>query len=289
MIRLFKDHGRIILAILEWARERHQASPTGVILDQLRAANRRADQEDGSLTRAEQDLSDLYDVMTERERENGGPLDLETEIIAPLRAQINAEEPDDPSLIDRIVEILQLPFGRQILSRRTLDALRGAVLNQAEMTHFEAVTRQREITCFRCDHRFHANEAVTVVQTAGGDFNFYCRKCWTPLYVACAHAECHRMAPADNINQPAFCDRHQEGVANPAAGVVAEVAPNYIPFDAANNGWAAIIDPPPEVGDAPVANPFRDAAIPAQELHNRNPRPNQVVRAVNPRRRWRDR
>lgn len=108
-----------------------------------------------------------------------------TEIIKELTTQVNQNEAThDGPLIDQVVRLLGLPYGRNVLSGKTLTALRRAVLFPEEMAKLGERLHGTEYSCSGCGVAFTDREAVTF-RIVEGFPTLSCSKCITPSYTHC--------------------------------------------------------------------------------------------------------
>ena len=100
----------------------------------------------------------------------------------------------DPSLIDTIVDVLQLPMGTNRLSSESLQALRRAVLRPSEVANFQKASRDH-FACSACGHKFVAGELGTVFKN-GDETSIRCARCADPVFGICP--SCRESAPVNS-------------------------------------------------------------------------------------------
>lgn len=91
-----------------------------------------------------------------------------------------------PGLIDVLVDVLESPNARQVLTAKNLDTLRKAFLLPENMVKLGESLR-KEMGCANCGHPFMNHEMATcgIEDHNGTGMVFYCAKCSTPHYTAC--------------------------------------------------------------------------------------------------------
>lgn len=118
----------------------------------------------------------------------------------------------EQDLVDRIVQVLQLPYARNTLSGDTLRRLRQAILLPGEMGGLMARLERKEMSCINCGQNLHMGESVTITQNEHGETTLSCHRCSTPTSVSCA--SCHEAAPLSAKAQTAMarmqCPKCQE-------------------------------------------------------------------------------
>lgn len=137
--------------------------------------------EGNGLTRDECDWSFILGQLAEGLQEKGGNTD------------------HQPALIEIIVQALQQPNSRSVLSGRTLLELRRAVLFPEEMSKV-AESIRKELHCTNCGKLLHDGEMITFSSDRGGDgTNLFCTRCTIPTKAACrAGAGCENASPLDS-------------------------------------------------------------------------------------------
>lgn len=109
-----------------------------------------------------------------------------TAIIEQLRDVLGGpsdQHTDDSRLVDTIVRILQLPHARNILSGKTYNALKKALLMPDELGKLLDAKRL-EAGCVECGHTFEEGEVATV--HFDGDYVFKCVLCYIPTLTRCS-------------------------------------------------------------------------------------------------------
>lgn len=93
-----------------------------------------------------------------------------------------------PRLVSVIVELLQHPYGQNVLAGDTLRRLRKAVLLPDELAKVSA-TAAVELKCGHCGKPFVEGEMATFTGHERVPY-FACSRCVNPSYSACAKAGC---------------------------------------------------------------------------------------------------
>jgi hypothetical protein len=109
-----------------------------------------------------------------------------------LRAQI-VEQFDHPThekdLIDTIVAALQATDVGSVLSGRTIETLRKAILLPEELTELKEKLRVRTIGCNKCGRELNGYECVVMQENPNEthkEIRLYCVRCAYPEIVACS-------------------------------------------------------------------------------------------------------
>jgi hypothetical protein len=97
-------------------------------------------------------------------------------------------------LIERMVSILQLPYSRNLLSGRTIGALRQALLLPQELSGTGTALQQRELSCVSCGRKMQHGEMATVT-IDHNTMSLQCYQCFQPTHAACRN--CEDAAPID--------------------------------------------------------------------------------------------
>lgn len=94
---------------------------------------------------------------------------------------------NDSMLLDAVVSILKMPYGRNAISGATYDALKRAILMPEEMS--EALEAKNVAhSCINCGKRFQNGEMATAI-IDNGYMTFRCARCNVPTYHSCAHCD----------------------------------------------------------------------------------------------------
>ena len=206
MIRLFPTTARWLVTALR-AYQGIGANDVDVYRFHRDRMGDRADMDNGP---SPEDRAVLFPL--ERDLEDGNivpEFNLETDVIAPLVRQLGQAEPDDQTLINRIVEILQLPYARNRITTTMLNSLREAVLNADEVAKFNTLVAVKEMECTGCNHMFKLSEAVSFASGGrGGELKLYCRNCWRPQYKACRQHNCNNVVSIGDLGETAYCPEH---------------------------------------------------------------------------------
>ena len=134
-----------------------------------------------------------------------------------------------PTLIDIVVDLLQAPYARNVMSGRNLQQLRRAILLPEEMIKFGESVR-KEMGCAGCGKTF-VNGEMTSFRTDGDETAFYCTRCTTPTLGACrvnSGSPCEGAGEIDNkhltkILQRTDCGSHTPAKDKPKEPTVAEM------------------------------------------------------------------
>lgn len=125
-------------------------------------------------------------------------------------------EGDSGGLIEEIVKLLQMNYGRNVFSGRNLAALRKLVLLPNEMAGVVDGMR-KTLACAGCGHQFDHRELTVFSPDNEKEGVFFCLKCLQPGVVACrASMECEDFVPIpDNVlkglMKSAACEKHKNG------------------------------------------------------------------------------
>jgi hypothetical protein len=223
MIRLFRQDARILLVALE--RLRLLGEDNGTIIRAVTQNILNRPPRPGPDDVEEQvaiaiDSDDLHIGRTL------------TEVREDLAAQIK-EERDQPkadaTLIDTLVDVLQLPYLRNLITPEMVKSLRRAILVPSEAMGLAERLRKRESGCVRCGHTFRSHEMAVAYRNPGDEgMVFYCHRCIQPDLVACQHQDCNQAVPMrnayvrKNVSKGIDCGEHTPAAdaANPNAPVV---------------------------------------------------------------------
>lgn len=127
--------------------------------------------------------------------EGGGPWTQWTEFCTHLQDQLvnGSNRAHHPTLIDIVVDLLQAPYARNVVSGRNLQSLRRAILLPEEMIKFGESIR-KEMGCAGCGKTFAKGEMASFHHEAEGDGGgaaFYCTRCVVPTLAACHSGDGH--------------------------------------------------------------------------------------------------
>lgn len=127
------------------------------------------------------------------------------------------------TLIDKMVAALQETYGRNILSGKTLEALRKALLLPSESDGLYKRLAAKEMSCANCGHGFIVGEmgafVADKVTNGTATFMVYCTKCYKPSLMACDGDDCKHAAafPTSvqrHFRKPTYCVACQEARKN---------------------------------------------------------------------------
>lgn len=107
-------------------------------------------------------------------------------LVSQVTAQLKSDSSTsgDASLVDTVIDLLQAPYGRNVVSGKTLVALRKALLLPEELAVFQAMARQREHNCGGCAKPLGNGEMVTIYR-GGNDTHVRCVRCMVPVMTGC--------------------------------------------------------------------------------------------------------
>lgn len=133
-----------------------------------------------------------------------------------IKQEAIANDRADGDLIDKIVSILRLPHTRNVLTGRTLEQLRDALLLPEETSKFNQSVSPNAMTCADCKHRFVSNELVTIVLEDRNGPIYYCRRCSPATYTVCS--KCSDTVSLDrsqirSLNKECLCGKNHDEVA----------------------------------------------------------------------------
>ena len=140
-------------------------------------------------------------------------------IIEQLVKQINEDgQNSDGTLIDQLVEVLQKPYRKNILSGQSLQQLEQALLIPSELAGLTSRLAKREMSCTHCGHIFVNGEMLTaqVRENLNGEpigMEMVCQNCCAPSYVKCS--QCNSQAEITKrqhaaINKDRLCNKCKE-------------------------------------------------------------------------------
>lgn len=121
---------------------------------------------------------------------------------------------DAGSLIEEIVKILQINYGRNVISGKNLHALRRLVLLPTEMAKLVDGMR-KTLSCAGCGHQFTNRELTVFSPENENEGLFYCIRCLQPIYTTClVSSDCDEAAQIPeglvrNLIKASVCDKHK--------------------------------------------------------------------------------
>lgn len=125
-----------------------------------------------------------------------------------------------PALVSTIVELLQQPYGNNVLAGETLKRLRKAVLFPEEMAKISA-NAQNELKCATCGKPFCTGEMATFSPGDRGEVRFLCVLCATPTHTSCAKCR-EGSGPIDHRALAKTLAKSDCGCAGPKAADIPE-------------------------------------------------------------------
>ncbi len=129
-------------------------------------------------------LADFMDTIPFNGDQIEGSLDEMATEMAQQLCQLRV----DGDLIDTMVHVLGLPHAASVLSGRTLEALRKAILLPDEIAGLRTRLAEQELHCSNCARPFVSNEMLCIVRnTTGTSPAIYCAACRTPTVRACTN------------------------------------------------------------------------------------------------------
>jgi hypothetical protein len=205
MIKLFPQSARWLALVLDLAE-----SNLGPLDRLLQQRIRTAEQE--------LSLSDTGRVVLELGEEQ--PIaptvaELKQELLDQLLRPLSSAE--EATLVDRMVNILQSPHGRNVLAGKTLQALRKALLTGEELRGLEERLDRLNSHCAACGKEISYGEVVTfyIDSLAGrpGQGAIFCAHCKRPTRVACSVQGCAKTVEIKDrvlLRDGPKCVDHQE-------------------------------------------------------------------------------
>lgn len=157
------------------------------------------------------------------EQRSGG--DVVKQIYKGLEVQLRGGAVKEETLIDRMVNVLQRPFVRNVLSYEAIASLRKIFLTQEELSKLDTILTTAETCCTGCGKRLSHREMMTINRQQRSSSDIQCVKCNPPQLIPCTHAGCTKCVgvtakQAKILSSPGFCEEHRPGrAAETAAGV----------------------------------------------------------------------
>lgn len=258
MIHLFKPTAQWLVLMLRWMAKQPDSNPLATFHDY---ENTWRDSEDDPL------MHDVYADIAHQLGDIGTTLPQWADFLAELKAAIFPANPPDETLIDRIIEILQLPNTSNVLSGRTLDALRKALLSQDELRGLDERLKAANRHCGRCGKDLVRGE-MTYMSAPGNAqvadaITFLCTRCGTPQYRACEAAGCDAVVSATAYHTAKLatrlCPNHQPGKkkveeAIQEHGRLIPMEGGAVAVDWGAQNWRIDADPPGAEPDDALAN-----------------------------------
>ena len=182
----------------------------------------------------------------------------------------------EKDLLDAIVEVLNLPYGRNALSGGAYDRLVDALLIPSETAGLVRKLRAREISCCGCGHQFAVGEIGTIIPAERREgVVIHCVTCSSPDTIRCKKCEGSLPLPKRLWNairsKALICEKCGSGTENQVADEPGEPPRNQPePGRWATRTWA------PDNGNHYVnneENPFDPPTLPEGEIDE-----DQVVR-----------
>lgn len=173
-----------------------------------------------------------------------------------------------PTLIDILVDVLESPNGRQILSGRNLDTLRKAILLPENMSKLGESLR-KEMACANCGHPFMQGEMATcgIEDRNGNGMVFYCQRCSQASRSVCSGLKCEGVVNLDQealmrvIHKPCSACEDPKKKRAEAPPIDLEAPPEDLGPPPLNYRWIRVngewqlhhvMDLPPNVGGLPA-------------------------------------
>lgn len=179
MIRLFKLIGAHTAIILLWVR--YVALVRGENLDTMLSLRERVDQ----MTPEHRALFDrVVEIGIAEQRGNNRAEPSMEEVLDAVLESVTADPPPDLSLIDRMAELLKLPFGVNLLKQQTITTMRKALFSNAEYESLASKLETVELACSGCGHNFVNGEGA-YFSGGGRSCQLQCFRCAPPVYSAC--------------------------------------------------------------------------------------------------------
>jgi hypothetical protein len=214
MIRMYRRDAQLLLILLICFKE--EGGDFNALLDRADALTR----QDGRTGVGWQEV-----VWALRNDElSGTTLDELIDVLASAVRDHRHGVKGDANLVDAIVDVIQLPFSRNILAGRNMQDLRRAVLVPSEAVGLADRLKKKETQCASCGHIFQHRELVVPASDSASQV-LYCFRCLEPDYVSCQHSGCNNVVPVGKVyvrknasKGGADCGYHKEGEASGAAG-----------------------------------------------------------------------
>lgn len=145
-------------------------------------------------------------------------------LIRTLAGILRSKNPmGEKGLLEAIVEVLNLPYGRNALSGSAYDRLVDALLIPSETAGLVRRLRARELACCGCGHQFADAEIGTIVvgrQQEG--IVILCANCSSPGAIRCKRCEGSLPLPKRLFNairsKTLVCESCKSGAGNEAVG-----------------------------------------------------------------------
>lgn len=179
-----------------------------------------------------------------------------------------------PRLVSVIVELLQHPYGQNVLAGDTLKRLRKSVLLPEELAKVSASAAQ-ELKCGHCGKPFAEGEMATFTGNERVPY-FACSRCVNPSYASCGKSGCEGSGEIDykalaKVVSKSDCGQHGPKV----EPIPEEVRRGGIVVEQGNPFENQPMPAPPEVewravGQAPMRDRVENEVI--RRLRERRPR-----------------
>jgi len=158
------------------------------------------------------------DTARALERYMGGDYGQLGSIVNSMTAQLEAEGEGqtggEKKLIDVLVEIVQNPYGKSLLSAQTYQSLKTALLIPKEAFGLADRLHKKEYACFLCGTLLQPNVVGTLKQDGYGNVGLVCAECVPPTFTVCSHEDCTCMVPLPSGTVKMFdrglqCEAHR--------------------------------------------------------------------------------
>jgi hypothetical protein len=136
--------------------------------------------------------------------------DLLLSVMEALNFRENSVSGPDALLLDRVIEILQLPFSEGYLNSNALTELRELLLTPDElrMTRFNEAKAFR---CYKCQDPFVQSQKITITRNHENRYHLWCDRCRPAALSMCQYIGCFVKIPSEGR----FCNEHRPTSADP--------------------------------------------------------------------------
>lgn len=117
--------------------------------------------------------------------QSGHELNELIEVFAKQLSQLEGGNFKDASLVDLIVQTLQLPNVKGVLGGKNLESLKKALLLPEELSNLRAGLESKETSCAGCSRTLVDHEMTTYFKGEG----LYCYRCVAPRYASCSKCD----------------------------------------------------------------------------------------------------
>ncbi len=174
MVRIYKHAAEVALMALEWVRYQ------GYNVAQIRKdiGGRYPDNSSNIVYKKVMAAYANYDGKTTVEES--------AKIIATALEHDRASAGGERELIDRIVDVLKLPYSKNVISGSQLASLSKAILVPDELIGLSEKLKKAEQSCSSCGHDFDEGEIGVQYKQDGVRNSWLCTMCYTPKKMSCS-------------------------------------------------------------------------------------------------------